>query len=114
MASSEGMAVIGPSVKLRGDLSGTEDLEFHGDVEGSISLTGARLTVGAQGSVRGNVAAREVIVLGRVNGDIVAEERADLRASSVIEGKIFAPRLLIEPEAQLQVKVDPEGKPAKA
>jgi cytoskeletal protein CcmA (bactofilin family) len=105
MSVGNNAAVIGPSVKLRGELSGTEDLEFHGEIQGSISLIGALVTIGAKGKVVGNVSAKDIVVLGTVEGNIHAEERADLRASSVVTGEIRAPRLVVEPGADLQVVV---------
>src|ERR1700761_7839449 len=64
------VATIGKSVVVKGELSGSEDLIVDGEVEGNISLKGQTLTVGPNGRVRANIEARNVIVHGRVNGDI--------------------------------------------
>src|SRR5579863_10260499 len=76
------VATIGKSVVVKGELSGSEDLMIDGEVEGSISLRGQTLTVGPNGRVRANIEARTVVVYGRVNGDILASERVDLRKSA--------------------------------
>src|ERR1022692_5327669 len=68
------VATIGKSVVVKGELSGSEDLVVDGEVEGSIALRGQSLTVGPNGRVRANIEARNVILHGRVNGDIHATE----------------------------------------
>ena len=69
--SSE-VATIGKSVVVKGELSGSEDLIVDGEVEGSITLRGQSLTIGPNGRVRANIEARNVIVHGRVDGNIHA------------------------------------------
>lgn len=108
LQAGEREAAIGPSVKVRGELSGAEDLQINGHIEGSVRLTGARLIIGAQAHVKGTVTAEEIVVLGRLQGDIYTAGRAGLRASAVVEGNIFAARLSIEPGATLHGRVDPE------
>ena len=76
------VATIGKSVIVRGELSGSEDLYVDGEVEGSVCLKGQSLTIGPNGRVRANLEARNVIVHGRVDGNIVASDRVDLRKSA--------------------------------
>jgi cytoskeletal protein CcmA (bactofilin family) len=121
------VATIGKSVVVKGELSGNEDLVIDGDVEGSISLRGQTLTVGPNGRVRANIEARNVIMHGRVDGDIHATDRVDLRKSASLSGNISTARISIEdgaffkggidiqkPDAGGAPKVEPRSQPAAA
>lgn len=105
MRSAE-VATIGKSVVVKGELSGSEDLIIDGEVEGSISLRGQTLTIGPNGRVRANVEARNVIVHGRLNGDIHATERVDLRKSASLSGDISTARIAIEDGAFFKGGID--------
>lgn len=107
MAAGEGTtASIGKSVQIRGEVKGSEDLIVDGLVEGTITLTESRLTVGAHAHVQANVAARDVIVMGTLNGNITAGGRVELRSGSTLTGDIRAARLSIEENAAFSGKVD--------
>ena len=107
MAAGEGTtASIGKSVQIRGEVKGSEDLIVDGLVEGTITLTESRLTVGAHANVKANVAARDVIVLGTLNGNVTADGRVELRSGSSLTGDIRAARLSIEENAAFSGKVD--------
>jgi cytoskeletal protein CcmA (bactofilin family) len=126
------LAHIGKSVFIKGELSGSEDLYVDGEVEGTIELRGHSLTVGPNGRVRAHVHARNVVVQGKVNGNIQASERVDLRASANVTGDITTARISVEDgaffkggidvqrEAKTEHKVEvkpepkPEVKPASA
>lgn len=99
-------AHIGPSVVIKGELSGSEDLYIDGQVEGSIELQGNNLIIGSQGQVRANISAKGAIVQGRLDGDIRATERAELKKSAVVVGNIFTQRISIEDGAYLKGRVD--------
>jgi cytoskeletal protein CcmA (bactofilin family) len=101
-------AHIGKSVVIKGELSGSEDLYVDGEVEGSIELGGHNLTIGQNGRVRANVNARDVSVQGRVDGNIHAGERLELRKTSIVVGDVRAQRIAIEDGAFLKGKVDTE------
>jgi cytoskeletal protein CcmA (bactofilin family) len=101
-----GFAQIGKSVVIKGELSGSEDLYLDGQVEGSISLKGNSLTVGPNGQVKGGVEAKGVVVQGKVEGNIQASERVELRKSAIVTGDIATQRILIEEGASLRGKVD--------
>ena len=75
-------AVIGKSVEIRGEVKGNEDLVVDGHVEGTITLSDSRLTVGPNANVQANVAARDVVVLGTLTGNITATGRVELRQGS--------------------------------
>ena len=126
------LAHIGKSVFIKGELSGSEDLYVDGEVEGTIELRGHSLTVGPNGRVRAHVHARNVVVQGKVTGNIQASERVDLRASANVTGDITTARIAVEdgaffkggievqreskPEHKVEVKPEPkpEAKPAYA
>jgi len=103
----ESGTVLGRSIKMRGELSGTEDLLLEGEFEGLVRLTGAKITVGAEARVRATLAAQDVIVFGRVEGEIRATGSVDLRDGSVVRGDILAARISIEEGAVLRGHVDP-------
>jgi cytoskeletal protein CcmA (bactofilin family) len=106
MKPTEGSTVIGKSVIIRGDLSGNEDLYMDGDIEGSITLPESRLTVGPNAHVRADIHARDVVVFGRLTGNVKAIGRVDLRESALVNGDIVASRLSIEETVVLKGKVE--------
>jgi cytoskeletal protein CcmA (bactofilin family) len=99
-------ATIGKSVQIRGEVKGSEDLLVDGLVEGTITLTESRLTIGPNAKVRANVSARDVVVVGTLNGDVQATGRVELRAGANLVGDIHAARLSIEENAMFSGKVD--------
>lgn len=100
------VATIGKSVVVKGELSGSEDLVVDGEVEGSISLRGQSLTVGPNGRVRANIEARNVILHGRVDGDVHATERVELRKTASLSGDITTTRIAIEDGAFFKGTID--------
>ena len=110
MATAEGSAAsIGKSVQIHGEVKGSEDLIVDGTIEGTITLSESRLTIGPNAHVKANVAARDVILLGALVGDISASGRVELRAGSNLKGDIRAGRLSIEENAMLSGKVELAG-----
>ena len=110
-ASSE-FAHIGKSVRIKGDLSGSEDLYIDGQVDGTIQLSGNSLTIGPNGRVHANVSAKNVIVGGTIDGNIQAGERTELRKTAVVNGDVQSKRIAIEEGAFFNGKLEivPEGK----
>jgi len=100
------VATIGKSVVVKGELSGSEDLIVDGEVEGSIALRGQTLTVGPNGRVRANIEARNVVVHGRVNGNIKASDRVELRKSASLQGDIATARISIDDGAFFKGGID--------
>jgi cytoskeletal protein CcmA (bactofilin family) len=113
MAAAEGSsASIGKSVEIRGEVKGSEDLMIDGRVEGTITLTDSKLTIGSTARVDADVAARDVVILGVLNGNVTAAARVDLRKGGNLTGNIRAARLSIEEGALVSGKVeltDPAG-----
>ncbi len=72
-------AIIGKSVSIKGNIFSQEDLTIEGEVEGSVELKENRLTVGPNGRVQAGVKAREIVVLGTINGNVEATEKIDIR-----------------------------------
>jgi cytoskeletal protein CcmA (bactofilin family) len=106
MKPAEGSTVIGKSVVIRGGLSGNEDLFIDGDVEGTVTLPDSSLTIGPNAQVKADVSAREVIIFGRLTGNVKATGRVDLRQSALVNGDILAGRLSIEDSAVLTGRVE--------
>ena len=101
-----GAARIGKSVVIRGEVKGSEDLYVDGRIEGTVSLSESRLTVGPNAVLAADLTAREVLVLGEVQGNIVAGGRVELRAGCQVIGDVRALRLAIEENAVFRGKVD--------
>ena len=106
MKPAEGSTVIGKSVIIRGGLSGNEDLFIDGDVEGTVTLPDSCLTIGPNAQVQADVSAREVVIFGRLTGNVKATGRVDLRQSALVKGDILAGRLSIEESAVLTGRVE--------
>ena len=100
------VAHIGKSVLVKGELSGSEDLYLDGEVEGNIELRDHSLIVGPHGRVRANVHARDVVVHGKVDGNIRGTERVELKKSAVLVGDISTQRIIVEDGAFFKGAVD--------
>lgn len=100
------IAHIGKSVIIKGELSGSEDLYLDGEVEGSIELRDHSLSIGPNGHVRANINAKEVIVQGKVEGNITGTDRVELRKSAVQVGDIATQRIVIEDGAYFKGGID--------
>jgi cytoskeletal protein CcmA (bactofilin family) len=106
MPAAEVAAAIGKSVQIRGEVKGSEDLLIEGLVEGTITLSDSRLTIGANAHVEANVSARDVVIQGTMHGDISASGRVELRSGCNVTGDIRSGRLAIEENAVFSGKVD--------
>jgi len=109
-ASSRGAASIGQGIRIKGEITGSEDLIVDGPVEGKLQLTNGSLTVGPNGTVKADITAREVIVRGRVEGKILGRDRVQLSSTGNVIGEVQTQRLAIEDGAVLRGKVE-TGKP---
>ena len=107
MIPTEGATVIGREIKFRGEISGSTDLLIDGEVDGVIRLTGARVTVRAEGRVHATITAQDVVVAGHIEGEVRAAGRVELRDGAIVLGDVCAARLSIEEGATLRGGVDP-------
>jgi cytoskeletal protein CcmA (bactofilin family) len=109
------MAHIGKSVVVKGELSGSEDLYVDGEVEGSIDLREHTLIIGPNSKVRANIVAKAVTVHGKVDGNVTATNKVDLKNSAVLNGDINTQRIVIEDGAFLKGSIEVQkAEPAKA
>ncbi len=107
-------ALIGKSVVIKGELSGSEDLYVDGQVEGKIELRNNSLTIGPNGNVKANVTAKAIVIQGKLEGAVNASDRVELRKSAVVTGDVTTQRIAIEEGAFLKGKVDIQKEAAKA
>jgi cytoskeletal protein CcmA (bactofilin family) len=105
-AAAGEQATIGKSLVVKGEVSGSESLYIDGKVEGAINLPGNRVTVGRNGQVAANITAREVVVLGKVRGNIHASDRVDIRSEGSLTGDVAAARISIEDGAYFKGGID--------
>jgi cytoskeletal protein CcmA (bactofilin family) len=105
-------ATIGPSIFIKGDLSGDEDLVIEGRVEGKIDLKQHNVTIGKNGRVRADVFGNTVVVEGEVDGNLFALQQAILRQSGAVRGNITAPRVMLEDGSRFRGSIDMESKDA--
>jgi len=113
-SSSTGeQATIGKGLFIKGEITGSESLYIDGKIEGTINLPGNRLTVGRNGQVNASINAREIVVLGKVRGNVAATDRVDIRAEGSLTGDVAAARISIEDGAFFKGGIDikkPDGK----
>jgi len=103
-------ALIGKSVVIKGDLSGSEDLYIDGKVDGTIELRGNNLTIGPNGQVKASVNAKGVTIAGNLEGNVNATDRLELRKTAVVLGDVATQRVSIEEGAYIKGKVDIQQK----
>jgi cytoskeletal protein CcmA (bactofilin family) len=95
-------ATIGRSLVIKGEISGSESLFVDGKVEGSISLPEHRVTIGRNGNVAANVSAKEVVIMGKVHGNVECSDRLDLRSEGSLTGDVTTHRISVEDGAILK------------
>jgi cytoskeletal protein CcmA (bactofilin family) len=95
-------AMIGRSLVIKGEVSGAEALYVDGRIEGKISLPDHRITVGRNGVVQANISAREVVIMGKVNGNIECGDRVDIRSEGSVTGDVSTVRISVEDGAILK------------
>jgi cytoskeletal protein CcmA (bactofilin family) len=104
--NTQEQATIGKSLVIKGEVTGSESLYIDGRVEGSIQLAGNRVTIGRNGQVSANINAREVVVLGKVRGNLNASDRVDIRNEGSLTGDVIAQRISIEDGAFFKGGID--------
>jgi cytoskeletal protein CcmA (bactofilin family) len=119
-------ATIGRTLVIKGEVSGSEALYIDGRIEGKITMPESRVTIGRNGKVDASINAREVVVMGKVTGNIECADRIDIRAEGSVHGDIACSRISVEDGAALkggvqvrsadhkQSNAQKESKPAEA
>ena len=100
------VATIGPSIAIRGDVTGEEDLLIEGRIEGKVLLQKNHVTVGKNGRVKADVFARSVSVEGEVEGEVIAQEEVSVRPSGKVRGNIQAPSVTLDSGCRFQGSID--------
>ncbi len=103
-------ALVGPSIIVKGELSGEEDLMIQGRVEGRVDLKKNNVTVGRTGNVKANIYGKIISIEGEVEGDIYGEEKIIVRASGLVRGNMTAPRVNLEDGAKFKGSIDMDSK----
>jgi cytoskeletal protein CcmA (bactofilin family) len=113
--SSGVAACISQGIRIKGEVTGNEDLFVDGVVEGKLTLTtNCCLTIGPNGSVKADVVAREIIVRGKIEGKVTGRDKVQLWSTGQVTGEVQTDRLAIEEGALLKGKVEAGRQPAKA
>ena len=110
--TSRERAVIGPSIEIKGSLSGGEDLLVEGRVEGKIELAQHSVTIGKNGRIKADIQGRSIVVMGEVEGNLFGSEQIILRQSSSVRGNLVAPRVSLEDGSNFKGSIDMTSKPA--
>ena len=105
-------ALIGPSIEIKGTLSGGEDLFVEGRVEGKIELAQHSVTIGPSGRIKADIQGRSIVVMGEVEGNLAGSEQIILRQSSKVRGNLVAPRVSLEDGSDFKGSIDMTSKPA--
>jgi len=114
MKPADGSAVVGKTITMRGEISGSEELYIDGNFEGTIRLPDNRLTLGPNAKVKADLEAGDIVIYGKVDGNVKASGRLELRDSAVLQGDILAGRLSIEENASMKGKVELTASQPKA
>ena|SRR5690349_13007545 len=105
MTSPIEQATIGRTVVIKGEISGSESLYIDGKVEGTITFKDHRVTVGRNGVVNSNISAREVVIMGKVTGNVECSDRVDIRSEGTLNGDVISARISVEDGAMLRGSV---------
>jgi len=114
--SARSSARIGSSIAIKGELSGAEDLQIYGKVDGPISLHGHELTVGPSAQLNSEIHAGELVVSGKVVGNVHVRGRVDIKKDGSVIGDISSARISIEDGAHFKgrIEIDPAKSQAAA
>jgi len=99
-------STIGKSIRIKGEIAASDPVYIYGTVEGSISAPAHRVTVGKEGKVKADITAREVVVMGEVNGNLNSGDRVEIRSEGSLTGDLATHRIVIEDGAVVKGSVD--------
>ena len=114
MTSPMDQATIGRTVVIKGEVTGSESLYIDGRIEGTVTFADSRVTVGRNGVVLANINAREVVIMGKVTGNIECSDRVDIRSEGTLTGDVVSQRISIEDGAMLKGAVQVKSSEIKA
>jgi len=114
IAAPPAQSVIGKNLRIKGEISGAEPLHIAGSIIGTISFAGNLVTVGNDGNVMAQITAGNLSVIGKVRGNVQAEDRVEIRAGGSLLGEVIAQRIRVEDGALLQGRVNLEGETKEA
>ena len=100
------MGLLGSSLEVKGEITGTEDLQIDGSVEGRIHLDERKLTVGATAKVMADVDARDVVVYGYLKGNVRARGRIEIKKDGAIIGNLTTAQIMIEDGADFKGSIE--------
>src|SRR5213594_78669 len=98
-------ATIGRTLVIKGEVSGSESLYVDGKIEGTLTFKDHRVTVGRNGVVQANISAREVVIMGKVTGNVECSDRVDIRSEGSLTGDVVSQRISVEDGAMLRGSV---------
>ena len=99
---------IGSTIKIKGNVTGDEDLIIHGQVDGDIVLKNHNVIIGKNGNVNANIEARQIVIEGRLNGDLKGEEKVIIRETGNVLGNVISPRVTLEDGAMFKGSIEME------
>lgn len=102
------MTRIGPTIHVRGEIECAEDLTIAGRVDGPVSSLDHLITVTTTGAIAGDILARDVTILGRVAGTVVATQIVDVRQPADVSGRILSPRFILHDGGCFNGSVEPQ------
>lgn len=97
---------LGPSLHVKGDITGNDDLLVDGSVEGTIRLDGRTITVGTAAKLKADINAHDVVVSGQVKGDVRATRRIDIKKDGSVAGNLTTPEIMIEQGADFKGSIE--------
>tara|TARA_R110001599_G_C12277382_1_gene663231 strand:- start:26751 stop:27284 length:534 start_codon:yes stop_codon:yes gene_type:complete len=104
--TARSIAMIGPSIKIKGEVSGDEDLLIQGQIEGTVNLKNNEVIVGESGQLSADILAKTIKIDGKVIGDITGTENVVISKLGNVRGNIIAPRVLLEDGAKFKGSID--------
>ena len=113
-APEASVPVLGQKIRLKGEITGEQDLLIEGQVEGSVVLRSHAVTIGEEGEVKASIVGRTITVKGTVKGNLTADEQIVLHNSATVEGDITAPRVMMEDGATFRGGIDMGAGSARA